>query len=320
MTVPRCYVPRACYFVTRRTRGGHLLLRPDATCRQLAGYLLAVAAERHGIRLHAVVVMGNHIHLVCSDPGVRLQDFLRDFHRWMALSFKQLRHWDETLWDSRRPSVQMLLRSEAIADKTAYLLANPCSAGLVPHGDRWPGLWGWWADWPEDGETISKPSSIPFLASDRWPPTADLRLVAPEGELLEQLGESSLDQLVSRIRCLYETRRTDACATTRRFPCVLQLLRRHPWGRPSARRIECRRRLGEANPSMAIGSSPANRGLWKAVQRMWKAFLTAYREALRTWSRTGQAEFPLGTVRMRLAPGVTLAPQPPPWLSLMEYL
>ncbi len=320
MTAPRCYVPGACYFVTRRTLGGHLLLRPDPTARRLAGYLLAVAAERHDVRLHAVVVMGNHVHLVCSDPRARLDRFLRDFHRWMALSFKQVRKWPQPLWDKSRTSVQMLLRSEAIVDKVAYLLANPCSAGLVPEGARWPGLWGWWADWPTEGRRMEKPSDIPFLASEHWPPSASLCLVPPDASLLQELGEPSLDRLVAQVHARYEEHLTDARSRVRRFPSVLRLVRRPPWSRPSARSAERRRSRGDAHPQLAVGSSPANRGLWRAARRLWTKFLHAYRHALITWCRRGRATFPLGTVKMRAAPGVTLSTDPPPWVLLMESM
>ncbi len=53
--------------VTRRTVGRQFLLRPDAWVREAFGYVLAVAAARHGVGVIAAVAMSNHEHLVVWD-------------------------------------------------------------------------------------------------------------------------------------------------------------------------------------------------------------------------------------------------------------
>jgi len=42
---------------------------------QIFTYCLAVAAKKAGILVHAIVVISNHYHIVCSDPKGRLPEF-----------------------------------------------------------------------------------------------------------------------------------------------------------------------------------------------------------------------------------------------------
>lgn len=70
------------------------LLRPDTRFNELYQYCLAVLSERHGIDVHAAVVMSTHEHLIVTDPLGRLPLFLRELHRVVALGVKVLRKWE----------------------------------------------------------------------------------------------------------------------------------------------------------------------------------------------------------------------------------
>ena len=63
MTLPRCVLPGQTVMVTRRCLRRTKLLRPDAALNQLYTYCLAVLAARHGVAVHAVVLMSTHEHL-----------------------------------------------------------------------------------------------------------------------------------------------------------------------------------------------------------------------------------------------------------------
>jgi REP element-mobilizing transposase RayT len=62
MTAPRHLLPGASYHLTRRVHDQRFLLKPTKLLTQILGYLLARAARRSGVRVHAYCVMSNHLH------------------------------------------------------------------------------------------------------------------------------------------------------------------------------------------------------------------------------------------------------------------
>ena len=62
MTAPRQLLPGTTYLVTRRCLQRQFLLRPSKLTNQVFGFLLAIAARRFDVDLHACCVMSNHFH------------------------------------------------------------------------------------------------------------------------------------------------------------------------------------------------------------------------------------------------------------------
>jgi putative transposase len=63
--------------VTTLTLQGRLLLRPDAAVNELVVSVLARAKERYPGRIHAVVFLSNHHHLLVSvESARRLSKFM----------------------------------------------------------------------------------------------------------------------------------------------------------------------------------------------------------------------------------------------------
>ena len=75
MTAPRQVLQGTTYLVTRRCTQRQLLLKPSKVTNAVFGYLLAVAARRYGVEVHAYCVLSNHYHLVVTDPQARLPAF-----------------------------------------------------------------------------------------------------------------------------------------------------------------------------------------------------------------------------------------------------
>ena len=321
MTAPRCYVPGGCYFVTRRTLQGRAFFRPDARARQTAAYLLAFYARRYGIVLHAAVLMSNHLHMLCSDPRGNLPHFLRELHRALAMAFKELRRWPLPLWDGRRPSVQLLLRPEALLDKCVYTLLNPVAASLVQFARQWPGLWGWWGEGEAGssaGERIERPEGLRWLSTKRWPVEQTLRFEPPPAELLRQWGLAGADgaqALGEQVATLLQQRGEALRREGRRFLGPRAAREVPPLSQPSTDPHGAPPRC-EEHPQLAIGGEGSAPGLWAAVRRWWRQFRQAYRQALARWRKQGRACFPLGTVKLREAPGVRIEEQPPPWVQI----
>ncbi len=67
-TPPRQILPGTAYLVTRRSAQREFLLKPTELTTAIFKYVLAVAAQRSGVRLHAACVLSSHYHLVLTDP------------------------------------------------------------------------------------------------------------------------------------------------------------------------------------------------------------------------------------------------------------
>jgi hypothetical protein len=64
----------------RRCLRREFRLRPDRLVVQIYLYALAYAANKHGIVLSEFVALGNHDHLVFTDPRAERPAFLQLFH------------------------------------------------------------------------------------------------------------------------------------------------------------------------------------------------------------------------------------------------
>ncbi len=140
MSLPRQILPGETYLVTRRCERRRFLLTPSPAVRMIFGYCLGVAARKFGILLHAVVVMSNHYHLVLTDPGARLPEFMHWLNEYVAKALN--RHYGrcENFWASGSYSAVRLLDLDDVFRKIVYVLANPVSAHLVRTHSEWPGL------------------------------------------------------------------------------------------------------------------------------------------------------------------------------------
>ncbi len=59
-------------------------MRPSKATTAIFSYVLAVAAERYGILIHAFCVLSNHFHVVLTDVHARLPEFHRDLDALVA--------------------------------------------------------------------------------------------------------------------------------------------------------------------------------------------------------------------------------------------
>jgi putative transposase len=290
MTAPRQILPGTVYLITRRCLHRKFLLRPRDLVNQVFAYVLAVAAKRYGIKVHAFCVLSNHYHLVVTDPRARLPAFQQYLGAFVARAVNaSLGRW-ETFWAPHSFSAVALGSPEDVVAKAAYALANPVTAGLVPAGHLWPGLW---SSRDAAGGTMRVKRPLHFFDQDGdLPETIDLDLEAPAGfrscaEFQEQLGAELSRQV------------KEAHRENRAFLGVHRVLKQSPFARP---------RPGE--PRRGLDPRVAARDRWKRIELLQrlKSFLADYREALRVWrERKAAPEFPAGTYLMRVAHGVACA-------------
>jgi putative transposase len=287
MTVPRRVLPGATYLVTRRCTQRQFLLRPSKVTNGVFRYLLALAAQRFGIEIHAYCVLSNHYHLVVTDRGARLPEFQQFLDALVARALNALLGRWEAFWGPDSFSAVALITPLDIVDKAAYALANPVAAGLVRSARRWPGLWSS----PEalGDEAVQVPRPVHFFdPRGGLPESAPLRLSAPPGFPTAKAFRQQLSNALAALEAEAVRRATG-------FVGVARVLSVRTTARPKTR--EPRRGL---NPRVASRSVTARIEALAALA----SFVSRYRSALREW-REGRrgALFPAGTYLMRVLHG-----------------
>jgi putative transposase len=284
MTAPRQILPGTTYLVTRRCAQRQFLLKPSAAVNEVFLYVLAVAAERFRIQVHAFCVLSNHYHLVVTDPHARLPAFHQFLDALVARALNAyLGRW-EAFWAPNSYSAVTLVSPGDVLDKAAYVLANPVAAGLVRSGRLWPGLWSppEWIGGP--AIEVRRPKHF-FDPNGSLAETARLQLTPP--------ADFSADEFRDRLSAALAER--DAAAPGP-FLGASRVLAQKPTGRPA-----------QAEPRMTLNPRVAARDKWKRIEAIGRLveFLRSYRSA---WAarRSGERDviFPFGTYQLRVVHAV----------------
>jgi REP element-mobilizing transposase RayT len=294
MSAPRQILPGACYLVTRRCAQRQFLLRPSRLTNQIFLYVLALAASRYRVQVHAFCVLSNHFHLVVSDPGATLPAFQQFLDALVARAVNaSLGRW-ESFWAPDTYSAVRLVEPADVVAKVAYVLANPVEAGLVASGSVWPGLWS--APERIDGDPLvaERPKHF-FDPKGGLPDRVTLQLTVPPGFDSAEAFRASLEPALE----LREAGARSRYMGRGGFLGVARVLAQKAFGRPAPG--EPRRKL---SPRVAAHDK------WKRIEALGRLgeFLSSYRAA---WSarRTGagDTQFPHGTYLLRVLHGVPCA-------------
>ncbi len=273
-----------------------LLLRPSADTRALFLFILAVAARRFNIRVHAFCVLSSHYHLVVTDPDARLPAFGQFLDSLVARATNSLLGRWESFWAPASYSAVALVTPADTLDKVAYVLANPVAAGLVRHGRDWPGLWSAPEQIGGAPMVAGRPAVFFRARNGSMPPEETLELAVPP-------GFDSAEDFQRRLLEALEAREGEA-ARERAGKGLLfigkeKILGQTPTTRPTP--DGPRRKL---NPRIAA------RDRWKRIEALGRLvkFLQEYRRAWRE-RRAGRldATFPAGTYLMRVLHGAPCA-------------
>jgi REP element-mobilizing transposase RayT len=292
MTAPRQILPGTTYLVTRRCAERRFFLKPSETTNRVFLYLLAVAARRFGIEVHAFCVLSNHFHMVVTDLHARLPAFHQYLDALVARALNaSLGRW-EAFWAPNSYSAVTLATPSDVVDKAAYVLANPVAAGLVRSGSLWPGPWSapeWIGVEPLE---VRRPTHF-FDEKGALPELASLQLTAPPGF---GSAEAFREELAAALAEREAQARRDAKGG---FLGVARVLAQKPTARPAP---------GE--PRRTLNPRVAARDKWKRMEALGRLveFLRSYRSA---WAarRAGRADaiFPCGTYLLRVVHGVPCA-------------
>jgi putative transposase len=135
--LPRFFVPDTPQHVIQRGNDRQPIFRTSADHAFFLG-CLEFAARRHGVAIHAYVLMTNHVHLLATpETGTSLPRAMQSLGRVYVQYFNSMHSRSGTLWEGRYKAT--------IVESDRYLLAcmryielNPVRAGLVEHPERYP--------------------------------------------------------------------------------------------------------------------------------------------------------------------------------------
>lgn len=280
-------IPGKTYLVTRRCTQRQFLLTPSPFINETLIYLIGLAASRKGVLIHAVCIMGNHLHLVLTDTQGELCEFCRWLFEFIAKCVNASRgRWESLFASGTSYSRVELLDDDSVLDKIVYTLANPVLAGLVPGGKQWPGIrLGPWQ--LGKGHTAKRPSF--FRVDGAMPAKASLGICKPPN--FEHMDDKSYVEMIDKAVAKREEKvRRERSTQGKGFLGVKAIVEQSPTATPWS--TEEGRQL---NPRVA---SPDK---WRRIQahQRDKAWQEHYREALDRY-RAGNTnvEFPAGTYWM----------------------
>lgn len=295
VTAPRRVVPGTSYLVSRRCTQREFLLKPAVLTSLIFKFVLAVAVARYGVLIHAVCVMSNHFHLVVTDPRANLPDFSRLLDGVVAKALNALYGRWENFWAPFSYSAVALVSPEDIVEKVAYTLANPTTAGLVEHGNEWPGVWSDPRSIGQPGEFIERPGHY-FAKDGSMPERQELVFSAPPG--FESV-EAFQAQVIARVTELEQAAAAEREASGATVLGVRSVLKQKHTDRPAP---------GE--PRRVLNPRVAGKDKWKRIEALGRlvSFLESHREALLRFCRGERnVVFPRGTYLMRVRFGVACA-------------
>jgi REP element-mobilizing transposase RayT len=289
MTAPRQILPGRSYLVSRRCSERRFFLRPEKQTNDVFLYVLAAAARRYDVSVHAFCVLSNHYHLIVTDQRGNLPAFMQYLDSLVARAVNASLGRFEGFWarDASYSAVTPLDCGDVVA-KVAYVLANPVASGLVRTGGEWPGL----RSAPQQVGVARLVASRPklfFAANGCMPEQVELELTAPPGFA----SPAEFSALVSSAVAELEARhRGEIVSGGRGFLGAARVLAQKPFARPAP---------GE--PRFRLNPRIAARDKWKRIEAIsgLKTFLRDYRNA---WNarRAGAAQvlFPAGTYLLRI--------------------
>lgn len=280
VTLPRTVVPGTTYHITRRCLDRRFYLVPSEETNAIIAYALAAACEKHGVEPHGYNFECNHSHVVVTDVRGVLPDFMRDFHRAVALAIKERHGIPETMWSDACASAVELWNLAAQMEAIVYAITNPVKDHLVSRASEWPGV----VSLPGRRELVAKRPDIYF--SEKRPEEIRVPITAPPawtGD--EEQWHRELERLV-----VEEEERVagERLREGRKVMGRERVLRQDPFDRPKSRdRLEPKR-----NPVFATGGDGLLMAALIYARRLKRA---AYRVVRVLWNTDKMVVFPAGT-------------------------
>ena len=136
----RYFPDRPLVEVTARTLQGRFLLKPTAGLREIFVGILARAAERYDVQVHAFVCLSNHFHLLCSPADAhQLAAFMCFVDTNVSKEAARLHRWRGPLLQRRYQAILVSDEDLAQIGRLRYLLAHGVKESLVATVTDWSG-------------------------------------------------------------------------------------------------------------------------------------------------------------------------------------
>ena len=287
----------------RRTTRRYFLFAPDAQgeTEQNFWYCLAYSAKKHGVEVHAAMLMSNHIHLVITDVRGVAPDFFCELHRLFALCTKARLGWPEEVFNKSRTGQNERVSNAAIIGGIAYAITNPCAAGLVRRASEWPGARTSAADLGRRVIEAKRPKH--FFRSKNWPETIELPITIP-APLLAEFEPDEVRRLVAEaVKAREADVLSEAKRSGRRFLGTRRAQRVHHTTRANGWE-----EFGSLNPRFAAAGDGERA---RATIERNRRFNEDYEAALERFNGGNRdAVFPAGTWWMRVHHRVRVRPPP----------
>ena len=127
--------------VTCRTLQGRALLRPSPELNRRVLGVIGRAQRRECMKVHAVVVLSSHYHLLLSpDEPDQLVRFMQFVQTNIAKEAGELHDWSGSFWARRYRHVPVSDETEAQVARLRYVLENSVKENLVARPRDWPGV------------------------------------------------------------------------------------------------------------------------------------------------------------------------------------
>ena len=127
--------------VTVNTVHSHHLLRPSGELNRIFAGCLGRAHELHPVRLHAVVSLGTHFHLLLSpEDSQQMAGFMGHLNCNLSKKVGRIHDWSGSMFERRYTCIPVSDEPAAQEARLRYLLCHGCKEGLVHSPRDWPGI------------------------------------------------------------------------------------------------------------------------------------------------------------------------------------
>jgi hypothetical protein len=204
--------------ITVRTVQGRYLMRPSPELNRILVGVLGRAQRLTGMKVHAVVVMSNHIHYLLSPRSAKqLARFMQYVQGNISRKVGKLRKWKGPFWSRRYELIAVSDEDGAQIARLRYLLAHGVKEDLVARARDWPGvhsakalvrgrhLEGIWIDETTLGERrrrgenpspdeVTSPETLVFSPLPCWRGLPDSECRALVQGLVEAIDRTALER------------------------------------------------------------------------------------------------------------------------------
>lgn len=184
--LPRFELPGQPQHVIQRGNNKEPIFCAREDYRYYLGKLRA-AADKHACRIHAYVLMTNHVHLLITpEQQGGIGKLMQMLGRYYVQYFNYHYERTGTLWEGRYKAT--LIDSEAyLLTCMRYIELNPVRAGMVDHPSEYP-----WSSYPHNADGQADPMIAPHREYRRLGEAPNERQAAYRQLFRGRLAEDTL--------------------------------------------------------------------------------------------------------------------------------